>query len=127
MLQTAIKKKTDTPAVPKWSPEEAAQNGLPKETERTDRFAVYAAYTVGAREFSVRIIIHDTPPEAYDVTYQKDTTLEEDFFAGGVHHYIVGNNKTLSAMWVNGCVEGHIQGELTLEEMRQMINSIYEE
>ena len=123
----SVKKKTDIAAVPIWSPEGTERNGLPKETGRTDRYIVQSSYTIGEREFTVRIIIHDTPPEAYDVTYQKDATTEEEYFSGGIYHYIVGNNKTLSAMWVNGYVEGHIQGELTLEEMRQMIDSIYEE
>ena len=123
----SVEKKTDIPSVPKWFPDGTAVNGWPKETGRTDRFVVRAAYTVETREFSVQIIIHDTPPETYDVTYQKDTTIEEEYIAGGISHYIVGNNATISTMWVNGCVEGHIQGELTMEEVRQMIDSIYEE
>lgn len=123
----SVEKKTDASAVPFWAPEGTTANGSPKESIRTDRFVVYTAYTVGDREFAVQIIVHDTPPETYDVTYQKDTTIEEEYSAGGICHYIVGNNETLSAMWVNGGVEGHIQGELTLDEMQQMIDSIYEE
>ena len=122
-----VEKKTEILAVPFWAPDGTIVNGLPKESERIDRFVVRAAYTVGAREFSVRIIVHDTPPETYTGTYQKDATIEEDYSAGGICHYIVGNNETLSAMWVNGCVEGYIQGELTLDEMQKMIDSIYEE
>ena len=123
----SVKKKTDIASLPSWAPEGAMANGAPKETGRTDRFVVRAEYTVGAREFSVRIIIHNTPPEAYTITYQKNSEIEEEHLADGITHYIMGNNKTLSAMWVNGCVEGHIQGELTLEELREMIDSIYEE
>ena len=113
--------------MPSWSPVGAKANGVPRETIRTDRFIVRAAYTVGTREFTILITIHDTPPELYTGTYQKDATVEEDYSAGGICHYIVGNNETISAMWVNGYVEGHIQGELTLEELQQMIDSIYEE
>ena len=122
-----VEKRTDIPVVPNWFPKGAAANGVPTENGRTDRFIVRAGYTVGAREFSIQIIIHDTPPEIYDVTYQKDATIEEEYIVGGISHYIVGNNATISTMWVNGCVEGHIQGELTMEEVRQMIDSIYEE
>jgi len=123
----SVEKKTEVCAVPSWSPVGAKANGVPRETIRTDRFIVRAAYTVGTREFTVLITIHDTPPETYDVTYQKNTTIEEEYLAGGITHYIMGNTETLSAMWLNGCVEGHIQGELTVEELRQMIDSIYEE
>ena len=122
-----VEKRTDIPAVPNWFPKGAAANGSPKDNIRTARVAVYASYLAGTREFTVRIIIHDTPPEAYDVTYQKNTTIEEEYLAGGITHYIMGNTETLSAMWLNGCVEGYIQGELTLEELREMIDSIYEE
>ena len=123
----SVEKKTEVSAVPSWSPVGTEANGVPKETIRTDRFVVRAAYTVGTREFSVQIIIHDTPPKVYTITYQKNSEIEEEYLAGGIPHYIMGNNKTLSVMWVNGCVEGHIQGELTVEELQQMIDSIYEE
>lgn len=127
LLQKAIEKKADTPAVPMWAPDGTIANGLPSKNDRTDRFVVRAAYTVGTREFTIRITIHDTPPELYTGTYQKDATVEEDYYAGSICHYIVGNNETVSAMWVNGCVEGYIQGELTVEELQKMIDSIYEE
>lgn len=122
-----VKTRTDTCTIPRWSPEGTTASGVPTENSRTDRFVVRAAYTVGTREFSIRITIHDTPPETYIGTYQKDATIETEYSAGGICHYIVGNNETISAMWVNGCVEGYIQGELTVEELQKMIDSIYEE
>ena len=127
VLQVAVEEKTDTLAVPKWAPEGTAENGVPKKNERTDRFAVYASYLIGTREFTIRITIHDTPPETYTITYQKNAEIEEEYLAGGIAHYIMGNTETLSVMWLNGCVEGHIQGKLTEEELREMIDSIYEE
>lgn len=126
-LQRSVEAKTETPAVPKWVPEGTEENGWPSKNERTDRFIVRASYTVGTREFSVQITVHDAPPESYDVLYQKNTALEEAYSSGGIIHYIMGNTETISAMWINNCVEGYIQGELTVEELRQMIDSIYEE
>lgn len=122
-----VAEKTDISAVPQWAPEGTERNGFPTEAGRTDRFVILGTYTIGEREFTIQIIVHDTPPELYTGTYQKDATIEEDYSVGGICHYIVGNNETLSAMWVNGCVEGYIQGELTVEELQQMIDSIYEE
>lgn len=122
-----VNKHTDIPVVPNWVPESATANGAPKETGRTDRFSVFASYTVENREFTILVTIHDTPPEIYTITYQKNAEIEEEYLAGGITHYIMGNTETLSAMWINGNVEGCLQGELTLEELRQMIDSIYEE
>lgn len=126
-LRWTVEDKTDTPAVPKWAPEGTEANGWPSENSRTDRFIVRAAYAVGTREFSVQITVHDAPPESYDVLYQKNAALEEAYSSGGIIHYIMSNTETISAMWTNNCVEGYIQGELTVEELRQMIDSIYEE
>ena len=123
----SVEKRTDIASVPSWAPDETSTNGSPKDNIRTDRVAVYASYLAGTREFTVRIIIHDTPPEAYTITYQKNSEIEEEYLGGGITHYIMGNTETLSAMWINGCVEGYIQGELTVEEMQQMIDSIYDE
>ncbi len=127
LLRLSVEKKTDIPSVPKWAPEGTMENGAPKKNERTDRFSVFASYTVENREFTVLITIHDTPPKVYTITYQKNAEIEEEYLAGGITHYIMGNTETLSAMWINGNVEGCLQGELTLEELRQMIDSIYEE
>lgn len=126
-LQKAVEKKTNIATVPQWAPDGTERRGATSENGREDRFVVRAGYTVGAREFSIQIIIHETPPEVYTITYQKNSAIEEEYLAGGITHYIMGNTETLSAMWLNGCVEGYIQGELTIDELRQMIDSIYEE
>jgi len=123
----SVEKRTDAAALPSWAPAGTETNGSLKENERKDRYVVQATYTVDAREFTVQIIIHAEPPEVYTITYQKNSDIEEEYLANGITHYIMGNTETLSVMWLNGCVEGHIQGELTLEELRQMIDSIYEE
>lgn len=126
-LRVVVAKETDISAVPRWAPEGTYTDGTIKTTERKDRFTVGMGFLVNERDFSIQIIIHDEIPESYSRTYQKDNTLEEEYKSGGITHYIVGNNETCGAIWTNGCVEGYIQGTLTLEEMHQMIDSIYEE
>ena len=126
-MRIAVECETDLPAVPHWAPSETTEKGELKIMDRTDRCTVGMGFVTGEREFSIRIIIHEDIPEKYTDTYQKDSTINEEYPAGGITHYIVGNNETLSAMWTNGSVEGYIQGALTLEEMQRMIDSIYEE
>lgn len=84
-------------------------------------------YVVGNRTFAIRIIVYNITIENEFNVYQKDTELLEEYIVNGITHYITGNNSNLSAMWTNENVEGHIYGDLTLEEMRQMIDSIYKE
>ena len=126
-LRAAVSKNTDVSAVPKWAPEGTGIDSELKTTDRKDRCTIGMGFVTGEREFSIRIIIREDIPEKYTDTYQKDSTINEEYPAGGITHYIVGNNETLGAMWTNGSVEGYIQGALTLEEMQRMIDSIYEE
>lgn len=123
----SVERRTNVPAMPNWVPDGTNAMGWPSENERTDRSVVQSLYTIGDREFTIRITIYNTPPEAYHMIYQKDATADEVYSVGDISHYIVGNNNTCSATWINGCVEGHIQGELTLAELRQMLDSIYKE
>ena len=59
--------------------------------------------------------------------YQKDDKTVQEYKSGGVTHYIMDNNGNTSVMWTNECVEGHIQGTLSLDAVEKMIDSIYEE
>ena len=126
-LRRAIAPKIDIYAVPTWAPEGTVENGELNVIERKDRSVIQTVFLAGEREFTVRIIIHDDIPEDYTDVYQKGTEVEQEYQVGGITHYIMGNYDNLSAMWTNGNVEGHIQGNLTLDEMQRMIDSIYEE
>lgn len=126
-LRMAITTKTDVPAVPTWAPDDTSESGMLNEMDRKDRHIIQAAFSAGDREFTIQIIVHNDIPEAFTDTYQKDLAIEKEYKVDGITHYIMGNLDNLSAMWTNGCVEGHIQGALTLDEMQQMIDSIYEE
>ena len=75
----------------------------------------------------MRYTVYDVLPGELTATYQKDASLKLTYSAGGIDHYIMENYDNLSVSWVNGTVEGHIQGDLTLEEMKAMLDSIYEE
>ena len=126
-LRVSVQGKTEITAIPKWAPADTVENAPLKEMERTDRYIVQSSYTMGEREFTIRITVHDVAPEQFTIAYQKNAEIEETHENGGITHYIMGNTETLSSMWINGCVEGHIQGELTVEELRQMLDSIYKE
>ena len=45
----------------------------------------------------------------------------------GVLHYLMKNNETYSVAWTNGNIEGHIQGDLSVDDLKKMVDSIYEE
>lgn len=126
-LRLAARDLTSIPTVPQNAPEGTEAVGTMIKTVRNDRSSFSLKYTVEERVFTVLITVYDTLPEKRPGTYQKDAEIEKTYTVNGIDHCIMGNNSNLSAAWVNGCVEGHIQGELTLEEMEDMLRSIYEE
>ena len=126
-LEQAVADYTDIPCVPRCAPEGTQEYGNMSVIERNDRCSVGMGYIANNRTFAIRIIRYDAVLENDLNIYQKDATLLEEYVINGITHYITENNSNLSAMWTNQNVEGYIQGELTLEEMRQMIDSIYKE
>ena len=118
---------TDVPVVPKWAPEEMEEVEQPRTSIRNDRIRIVGKYLVNDKEFTIRITIYDAIPESYDTIYQKNDGSAHPYEAGGITHYIVENVDNISAMWTNGYIEGHIQGNISIEDLQLMIDSIYEE
>ena len=46
--------------------------------------------------------------------------------AGGITHLLTTNAGRPVALWANGPAECCISGDITMEELKQMIDSIYE-
>lgn len=126
-LYGSVVAETDTLSVPTWAPEGIAEVEQPRVSTRLDRTRIAGYYSIDDREFMVRFIIYDSIPENYQGSYQKDDVGVQTYEAGGVVHYITENVDNVCAMWTNGVVEGHIQGSLSIEELKNMIDSIYEE
>ena len=126
-LNDAVALMTDIPCVPHRAPSGTREFGTISITGRNNRCSIGMGYIVEDRSFTIQIVIHKDIPEDYSGTYQKDTSIQEKYVSSGITHYIAGNLGNLSVAWTNGNIEGYIQGELTLDEVRQMIDSIYEE
>ena len=126
-LYLSVAAETDTPAVPRWAPEGTEEVEQPRVSERSDKTRIVGNYLIGEREFTIRIMIYNAIPEEYLGSYQKDDVAVEEYESGGVIHYITENIDNISSMWTNGCIEGYIQGDLSIEELKDMIDSIYEE
>lgn len=126
-LMVSVERKTSTPVAPVRAPEGTEMVGSVSVVDRPDNCRIRANFIIGDREFTIQYTIHDIAPDDISGTYQRDEEIQVIHEAGGVKHYITGNYQNLSVMWINGTVEGHIQGELTLEELKAMLDSIYEE
>ena len=126
-LYKNVSMETDIPVVPRWAPEGTEEAEQPRTSVRNDRTRIVGKYLVDGKEFTIRITIYDAIPESYDTIYQKNDGSAHPYEAGGITHYIVENVDNISAMWTNGYIEGHIQGNISIEDLQLMIDSIYEE
>ena len=126
-LRGSVALRTDVPCVPQWAPNETQEYGTLNVVSRDDHCLVGSGYITGERRFLVQVVIYTTASDLQPIVYQKDAAICEEYVVNGITHYIVGNKDNLSAMWVNENVEGHIQGDLTVDELKLMIDSIYKE
>ena len=126
-LYRIVSAETDVSTVPRWAPEGAEEVEQPRTSVRSDKTRIVGEYLIEDREFTVRITIYNEIPEGYDTIYQKNDGSAYPYEAGGITHYIVENVDNVSAMWTNGFIEGHIQGNISIEDLQLMIDSIYEE
>jgi len=126
-LELPVSIRTERPSVPCRAPEGTEMVGSVTVTDRPDNCRIQARFSRNNGEFTIQYIIHDAEPDDTSGTYQRDEEMEVIHEAGGIRHYITGDLDNLSVMWINGTVEGHIQGDLTLEELTGMLDSIYEE
>lgn len=126
-MRLEVATRSDVPVVPWWAPEETKQSGEITVAEMSRKVSVVGTFAAQEREFTVKISVYHTTSEELTATYQKDGSTVQEYVADGVTHYIVSNNEMHGVTWTNGRIEGTIQGDLTVEELQKMIDSIYEE
>lgn len=126
-VRLAVAKKSDIPVVPVWAPEGTVQVDEINVVDRINQVRIQGAFVTGESEFTIRITIYDAIPENYTATYQKDDTVLQEYVSNNIVYYIMNNNEFCGVTWVNGNVEGSIQGNIKLEELKGMIDSICEE
>lgn len=126
-LRMAVAEESDVQAVPTWAPSETEAVGDISVIERTKCIRIQGNYKTGDKQFAIRIQIYQEVPENYNGTYERDELLEDEYEVGGITHYIMDNNGNAGAVWTNGQIEGAIQGELSVDDLLEMIDSIYKE
>lgn len=108
--------------VPTWLPEgyELLQIEV-NESPRATLF--YAAYQ--NREYLLSISIKEMYTESTRI-FEKNDGPVTIYEAGGRAHYLAPNNARMTAIWINGVCECAVSGNVTEEEMKKIIDSIYE-
>ncbi|QCI60328.1 DUF4367 domain-containing protein [Dysosmobacter welbionis] len=123
-LRLAVSERTDLPVVPTWFPEDTELVGSISVVEQIGMIRLQGTFENSQEQFTIRIQIYDSVPEKYDDTYQIDSNSFELYEVDGITYYLMSNNDTNSVAWLNGVVEGHIQGHVSFDGLKKMVDSI---
>ena len=123
-LRLAVSERTDLPVVPTWFPEDTELVGSISVVEQIGMIKLQGTFENSQEQFTIRIQIYDSVPEKYDGTYQIDSNSFELYEVDGITYYLMSNNDTNSVAWLNGVVEGHIQGHVSFDGLKKMVDSI---
>ena len=75
---------------------------------------------------AIIIQIRKYADKAVRAEYQKDDEQQEVYFYNDIEHYVMTNMGSYRAVWTNGLCEVGISGLESKEELKKMIDSIYE-
>ncbi len=120
-LQEALEKQnTAALLVPNWFPD--GYELVDIKVDHSPLQIVYKAiYTKGEQE--IRITMQDYR-DRIPVYVEQSEGLVEEYEATGITYYLFENNKRTQAVWIVDSFECHILGDLTIDELKLMIDSI---
>ena len=120
-LQEALEKsKITTSLTPNWFP--SGYELIDIKVEYSPLQTVYKAkYSNGDQVLSIVIRDH---LEGKPVYVEQSEGLVEEYEISGVKYYLFSDINVVKAVWVNGSYECDIFGNVTIEELKMMIDSI---
>ena len=120
-LQDILRENSRDPEiVPTWIPDGFILTRLEKDI--TPAQEVYRAlYLNGEKELKIRIKNH-LPADTYHIEIEEE--ILETYIVRGTEYYLFANDDQTRAVWVKESYECNISGDITIDEMKQMIDSI---
>lgn len=93
---------------------------------KTKRYDTINVAFQGAEEqfFSLLITHYKTTDDLDLYTFEKDNSVVEQYTSGQKTFYILSNDDTVTATWSDGLLVESISGNLTMEEIKTIIDSI---
>ena len=127
LIREAVADKTNISVIPTWAMDETIQIGKINVVAYVNSVSIQGNYTSKDCQFSIRVKIYNETPKDYTGTYQKDENEVQKYEAGGIVHYFLTNLEISQVTWTRENVEVQIQGNLSMENLEGMVDSIYKE
>lgn len=118
--EALVNKKVATALAPTWFPSGYSLSSIFVEESPLQR-TYRATYQCG--ETLLKISIHEYV-ESDPKFIEQGEGLIETYEASGITYYLFANNSRTQAVWINESFECYILGELTISELKSMIDSI---
>lgn len=113
----------DSGIMPTWLPEGYELTHC-ETTDLNAWFDVYAAYMKGEDLLNFHLSRYTEVESAGSTTYIKDDEPVVEYEHNGLVYYIMTNNEFRNIVWKYEDLEGSIGGPFTLEEAKQIVDSI---
>ena len=110
---------------PTWYPSEFEMSGI-KVSPASGEVKFRVTYEAEEKFMAVTIRQFESAKDASSITYEKDDSPVTPYECDGITHYLMSNNGQMRAAWTNQNMTCSISGDLSEDELKQMINSIYE-
>ena len=120
-LQELLQKsERDASIVPTWVPEGYVLENVEKDMSPVQEMYI-AFYLKGDKNLMVRVQTYMTD----DIqNIEVENNYSETYSAAGVDYYILKNDDQCRAVWITGTYECMISGDLSIDEIKMMIDSI---
>ena len=106
--------------IPTWIPDGFVLDNVDIDETPMQRNYV-ALYKNGERSINICVRFYEgKDPERIETNEE----YVETYIAHGIEYFIYDNNGWISAAWIRDSYEGYISGEITIEEIELMIDSI---
>ena len=113
------------PLAPKWLPEGFEGQGVTTDVD-PDFIRIAEIYRLNKREIQITIRCYNSEDALDKVSVEKEDEQQDvKYIRGGVEHSVAQNRAIHTASWTNGLNVVSIIGDVTEEELEQMIDSIY--
>lgn len=117
------------PLAPRWVPEGFEMDFMDIDELVPDTLIFYAHYARGDENLVVEVSVYiereDGGGDRDYGSFQKDRGDPTPYEAGGVTHLLTTNAGRPTALWTRGPAECVVSGDITMEELKQIIDSIY--
>jgi len=113
-------------SAPAWYPEGSELAKDVNVKENTKLFLVLCDLTYGGKSFSIHFSRHLMPEGAAEQAFEKDASNVESYYSAGRLFYIMENLPDSCAAYTDDQTSLLINGELSLEDLKKIIDSIGE-